>query len=83
MVAMTYPEHHCIGEYVIPYRNAISVNAGLSNVVRCLIPRVLADASPWAVLCRAVGTSSRFISAYSDVEFFSCINPRVFKIEKA
>ena len=55
----------------------------LGNVVRCLIPRVLADASPWAVLCRAVGTNSRFISAYSDVEFFSCINPRVFKIEKA
>ena len=55
----------------------------LGNVVRCLIPRVLADASPWALLCRAVGTGSRFISAYSDVEFFSCINPRVFKIEKA
>ena len=28
-------------------------------------------ASPWAVLCRAVGTGSRLISAYSDVEFFS------------
>ena len=29
VVAMTVPENHCIGEYVIPYRNAISVNAGL------------------------------------------------------
>ena len=29
--AMTVPENHCIGEYVIPYRNAISVNAGLSQ----------------------------------------------------
>ena len=29
VVAMTYPENHCIGEYAIPYRNAISVNAGL------------------------------------------------------
>ena len=27
--AMTFPENHCIGEYAIPYRNAISVNAGL------------------------------------------------------
>ena len=24
VVAMTFPGHHCIGEYVIPYRNAIS-----------------------------------------------------------
>ncbi|MBR2427264.1 MAG: hypothetical protein IKB16_11070 [Lentisphaeria bacterium] len=29
VVAMTVPKNHCIGEYVIPYRNAISVNAGL------------------------------------------------------
>ena len=29
VVAMMVPENHCIGEYVIPYRNAISVNAGL------------------------------------------------------
>ena len=29
--AMTVPENHCIGEYVIPYRNAISVNAGLNQ----------------------------------------------------
>ena len=84
MVAMTAPGNHCIGEYAIPYRNAISVNAGLRQCSSMsFIPRVLAAASPWAVLCRAVGTSSRFISAYSDVEFFSCINPRVFKIEKA
>ena len=55
----------------------------LDDVVRCLIPRVLADASPWAVLCRAVGTGFRFIVAYSDVALFSYINPRVFKIEKA
>ena len=38
----------------------------LGNVVRCLIPRVLADASPWALLCRAVGTGFRFISAFTD-----------------
>ena len=31
VVAMTVPENHCIGEYVIPYRNAISVNAGLGQ----------------------------------------------------
>ena len=31
VVAMTYPENHCIGEYAIPYRNAISVNAGLKQ----------------------------------------------------
>jgi hypothetical protein len=31
VVAMTFPGHHCIGEYVIPYRNAISVNAGLGQ----------------------------------------------------
>ncbi|MBR2425468.1 MAG: hypothetical protein IKB16_01880 [Lentisphaeria bacterium] len=30
-MAMTFPEHHCIGEYVIPCRNAISVNAGLGQ----------------------------------------------------
>ena len=29
VVAMTVPGNHCIGEYAIPYRNAISVNAGL------------------------------------------------------
>ena len=83
VVAMMDPETHCIGEYAIPYRNAISVNAGLRQCSSMFIPRVLADASPWAVLCRAVGTGSRFISAYLDVEFFSCINPRVVKIVKA
>ena len=31
VVAMTFPGHHCIGEYAIPYRNAISVNAGLGQ----------------------------------------------------
>ena len=29
--AMMFPGNHCIGEYVIPYRNAISVNAGLGQ----------------------------------------------------
>ena len=29
VVAMMVRRNHCIGEYAIPYRNAISVNAGL------------------------------------------------------
>ena len=31
VVAMMDPETHCIDEYAIPYRNAISVNAGLGQ----------------------------------------------------
>ena len=31
VVAMMAPEIHCIDEYAIPYRNAISVNAGLNQ----------------------------------------------------
>ena len=31
VVAMMDPETHCIDGYVIPYRNAISVNAGLGQ----------------------------------------------------
>ena len=83
VVAMTDPENHCIGEYAIPYRNAISVNAGLRQCSSMSYTHGYANAPPWAVLCRAVGTSFRFIVAYSDVALFSYINPRVFKIEKA
>ena len=31
MEAMTFPGNHRINEYVIPYRNAISVNAGFEQ----------------------------------------------------
>ena len=32
VVAMTYPKNHCIGEYAIPYRNVIYVNADLRQM---------------------------------------------------
>ena len=47
--AMTVPENHCIGEYVIPYRNAISVNAGLGQCSSDALSPGLRCASPWAV----------------------------------
>ncbi|MBR2428217.1 MAG: hypothetical protein IKB16_15895 [Lentisphaeria bacterium] len=49
VVAMTFPEHHCIGEYVIPCRNAISVNAGLWSMSFDVLSPGLRCASPWAV----------------------------------
>ena len=49
VVAMTYPENHCIGEYVIPYRNAISANAGLGRCSSDALPPGLRCASPWLV----------------------------------
>ena len=39
VVAMTVPKNHCIGEYAIPYRNAISVNAGLRQCCSISYPQ--------------------------------------------
>ncbi|MBR2427904.1 MAG: hypothetical protein IKB16_14315, partial [Lentisphaeria bacterium] len=49
VVAMTFPGDHCIGEYVIPYRNAISVNAGLGQCSSTFLSPGLRFAPPWAV----------------------------------
>ena len=49
VVAMTFPGYHCIGEYVIPCRNAISVNAGLGQCSSTFLSPGLRFAPPWAV----------------------------------
>ncbi|MBR2426506.1 MAG: hypothetical protein IKB16_07175, partial [Lentisphaeria bacterium] len=46
VVAMTYPENHCIGEYAIPYRNAISVNAGLGQYSSTFLSQGYASLHP-------------------------------------
>ncbi|MBR2425298.1 MAG: hypothetical protein IKB16_01015 [Lentisphaeria bacterium] len=49
VVAMTFPGYHCIDGYVIPCRNAISVNAGLGQCSSTFLSPGLRFASPWAV----------------------------------
>ena len=79
--AMIFRICHCHHDAACFLRNAVNAVAVIMRV-QGLIPWVTLR-SPWALLCRAVGTGFRFIVAYSDVALFSYINPRVFKTEKA
>ncbi|MBR2426931.1 MAG: hypothetical protein IKB16_09355, partial [Lentisphaeria bacterium] len=74
MVAMTFPETslHWRICHSVPERH-IRQCRSWSMSFDVLSPG-LRFAPPWALLCRAVGTGSRFISAYSDVDFFSYKN---------
>ena len=73
-MAMTAPGNHCIGEYAIPYRNAISVNAGLSQCCSISYPQGYAALT---LGCLALAAPLRGLfygkpTFYPDIEF--CIN---------
>ena len=62
--AMIFRICHCHHDAVCFLRNAVNAVAVIMRV-QGLIPRVTLR-SPWALLCRAVGTGFRFISAFTD-----------------
>ena len=62
--AMIPRVRHCHHDAACFLRNAVNAVAVIMRV-QGLIPRVTLR-SPWALLCRAVGTGFRFISAFTD-----------------
>ena len=62
--AMISRGRHCHHDAACFLRNAVNAVAVIMRV-QGLIPRVTLR-SPWALLCRAVGTGFRFISAFTD-----------------
>ena len=62
--AMIFRDRHCHHDAACFLRNAVNAVAVIMRV-QGLIPRVTLR-SPWALLCRAVGTGFRFISAFTD-----------------
>ena len=62
--AMMFRICHCHHDAACFLRNVVNAEAVIMRVLG-LIPRVTLR-SPWALLCRAVGTGFRFISAFTD-----------------
>ena len=62
--AMISRDHHCHHDAACFLRNVVNAEAVIMRI-QGLIPRVTLR-SPWALLCRAVGTGFRFISAFTD-----------------
>ena len=66
-----FPGNHRINEYVIPYRNAISVNAGLRRCSSDALSQGYASLTLGCLTLAALsGLVFRQAMTHSDVEFF-------------